>query len=83
MHILNDSTASEEYITPSTAGMAEIRQHIQENTKIANELMYNLTNAAANSSGEALRIRIGSKIQDLIGLISNIRRWNYFNIRIN
>jgi hypothetical protein len=52
--------------------MDEIRQHIQENTSLANELMYNLTNVAANSSGEALKIRISSKMQDLIGLLKNI-----------
>lgn len=52
--------------------MNEIRQHIQENTSLANELMYNLTNVAANSSGEALKIRISSKMQDLIGLLKNI-----------
>lgn len=72
VHLLNDDTAQEYYVTPSTAGMDEIRQHIQENTSLANELMYNLTNVAANSSGEALKIRISSKMQDLIGLLKNI-----------
>lgn len=72
VHLLNDDTANEFYVTPSTQGMTEIRQHIQENTSLANELMYNLTNVAANSSGEALKIRISSKMQDLIGLIKNV-----------
>lgn len=74
VHILNDDTAQEYYVTPSTQGMAEIKQHIQENLNLANEMMYNLTNAAANSSGEALRIRISSKMQDLVGLIKNVGR---------
>lgn len=72
VHLLNDDTANEFYVTPSTQGMAEIKQHIQENIALANEMMYNLTNAAANSSGEALKIRITSKMQDLVGLVKNI-----------
>lgn len=72
VHIINDESAQEYYVTPSTQGMTEIKAHIQENIAIANELMYNLTNVAANSSGESLKIRINSKMQDLIGLLKNI-----------
>jgi hypothetical protein len=72
VHILNDDTAQEYYVSPSTQGMAEIKQHILDNNALANEMMYNLTNVAANSSGEALKIRISSKMQDLIGLLKNI-----------
>lgn len=78
VHILNDDTAQEYYVTPSTAGMTEIKQHIIENKNLANEMMYNLTNVAANSSGEALKVRINSKMQDLIGLVKNIS--NRYNI---
>jgi hypothetical protein len=72
VHLLNDDTAQEYYVTPSTQGMAEIKQHILDNNTVANEMMYNLTNVAANSSGESLKIRISSKMQDLIGLLKNI-----------
>lgn len=72
VHILNDDTAQEYYVSPSTQGMTEIKQHILDNNALANEMMYNLTNVAANSSGEALKIRISSKMQDLIGLLKNI-----------
>lgn len=72
VHLLNDDTAQEYYVTPSTQGMTEIKQHILDNNALANEMMYNLTNVAANSSGEALKIRITSKMQDLIGLLKNI-----------
>jgi hypothetical protein len=72
VHVLNDDSAQEYYVTPSTQGMTEIKQHILDNNALANELMYNLTNVAANSSGEALKIRISSKMQDLIGLLKNI-----------
>lgn len=72
VHILNDDTAQEYYVSPSTQGMAEIKQHILDNNAIVNEMMYNLTNVAANSSGESLKIRISSKMQDLIGLLKNI-----------
>ena len=72
VHVLNDASADEFYVTPSTQGMAEIKAHIAENTALAQDLMYNLTNVAANSSGESLKIRISSKMQDLIGLLKNI-----------
>lgn len=72
IHVLNDENAQEYYVTPSTAGMAEIKSHILENCSLANELMYNLTNVASNSSGESLKIRINSKLQDLVGLIKVI-----------
>ena len=39
----------------------------EEYAALAQDLMYNLTNVAANSSGESLKIRISSKMQDLIG----------------
>lgn len=72
VHILNDSTAKEYYVTPSVAGMSEIREHIQQNNQLANQLMYSLTNVAANSSGEALKIRLSSKFTDLVALVKNI-----------
>lgn len=72
VHVLNDDTAQEYYVTPSTTGMSEIKQHILDNNAIANEMMYNLTNVAANSSGESLKIRINAKMQDLVGLLKNI-----------
>ena len=74
VHILNDETADEYYVTPSTQGMNEIKEHIQENNVLIQEMMYSLTNAAANSSGEALKIRISTKMQDLVGLIKNVGR---------
>lgn len=74
VHVLNDETAQEYYVTPSTQGMTEIKQHIQENNVLIQEMMYSLTNAAANSSGEALKIRISTKMQDLVGLIKNVGR---------
>lgn len=74
VHVLNDDTANEFYVTPSTQGMVEIKQHIQENNALIKDMMYSLTNAAANSSGEALKIRISTKMQDLVGLIKNIGR---------
>ena len=72
VHVLNDANANEFYVTPSIQGIAEIKSHIAENTALAQDLMYNLTNVAANSSGESLKIRISSKMQDLIGLLKNI-----------
>ena len=72
VHVLNDSNADEFYVTPSIQGISEIKAHIAENTALAQDLMYNLTNVAANSSGESLKIRISSKMQDLIGLLKNI-----------
>ena len=72
VHVLNDETAQEYYVTPSTQGMAEIKAHILDNNTLAAEMMYSLTQVAANSSGEALKIRISSKMQDLVGLIKNI-----------
>lgn len=72
VHLLNDDTAQEYYVTPSTAGMSEIKEHIKENTALAQDMMYSLINASANSSGESLKVRISTKTQDLIGLVKNI-----------
>ena len=74
VHLLNDDTSQEYYVTPSTAGMTEIKDHLQENNSLIKEMMYSLTNAAANSSGEALKIRISTKMQDLVGLVKNVGR---------
>ena len=52
--------------------MSEIKEHIKENTALAQEMMYSLINASANSSGESLKVRISTKTQDLIGLVKNI-----------
>ena len=72
VHVLNDESASEEYVTPSTNGMSEIKQHINENNALIDAMNYSLLNAAANSSGDALAFRISVKCADLISLINNI-----------
>lgn len=72
IHVLNDESASEEYVTPSTNGMDEIKKHINENNNLMNAMEYSLLNAGANSSGEALQFRISVKCADLVALIKNI-----------
>ena len=72
VHLLRDDTAQEYYVTPSTAGMAEIKEHIQQNNELISNMQYSLLNASANSSGEALQFRIAVKVTDLIGLVKNI-----------
>lgn len=72
IHVLNDETANEEYVTPSTSGMDEVKKHIAENNTLIDGMNYSLLNAAANSSGDALAFRVSVKCADLISLIKNI-----------
>lgn len=72
IHVLNDDTAQEYYVTPSTAGMSEIKEHIKDNNTLIDAMTYSLINAAANASGQSLKFRIAVKVADLIALIKNI-----------
>ena len=72
VHVLNDESASESFLTPSTAGMDEIKKHIEENNNLIDSMQYSLLNAGANASGESLQFRISVKCADLISLIKNI-----------
>lgn len=72
IHVLNDESADEQYLTPSTNGMTEIKDHIKENNILIDQMNYNLLNAGANSAAEALQFRIAVKVADLVALINNI-----------
>lgn len=72
IHVINDESAKEEYLTPSTNGISEIKDHIKENNDLIDAMTYNLLNAGANSAAEALQFRIAVKVADLVQLIKNV-----------
>lgn len=72
VHVLNDASANEFYVTPSTAGISEIKEHINQNNQLLDAMQYSLLNTSANSSGEALEFRISVKCSDLINLIKTV-----------
>ena len=72
LHILNDETADEEYLTPSTNGMDEVKKIINDNNLLMDQMQYSLLNAGANSAAEALQFRISVKVADLVALVKNI-----------
>ena len=72
IHVINDESASEEYLTPSVNGMDEIKKHMTENNALIDGMNYNLLNAGANSAAEALQFRIAVKVCDLVALIKNV-----------
>lgn len=72
IHVLNDPNANEFYVTPSTAGITEIKEHINQNNELLNAMQYSLLNASANSSGEALQFRISVKCSDLVNLVKTV-----------
>jgi hypothetical protein len=72
IHVLNDDTAEEYYVTPSTQGISEIKEHIDQNNALINEMQFSLLNSSANSSGEALQFRIAVKCSDLINLLKSV-----------
>jgi hypothetical protein len=81
IHVLNDETADEYYVTPSTTGISEIKEHLNQNNELINEFQFSLLNSSANSSGEALQFRIAVKCSDLVNLLKSVRKWNNFNFR--
>ena len=72
IHVLNDDSAQEYYVTPSTTGMAEIKEHINQNQQLIDTMQYSLLNAGDNSSGESLKFRIAVKCSDLVNLVKNV-----------
>lgn len=72
IHVLNDDSAQEYYVTPSTAGMTEIKQHINQVQQLIDTMQYSLLNAGDNASGESLKFRIAVKCSDLVNLVKNV-----------
>lgn len=72
IHVLNDDSAQEYYVTPSTTGMAEIKEHINQLQQLIDTMQYSLLNAGDNSSGESLKFRIAVKCSDLVNLVKNV-----------
>lgn len=72
IHVLNDETAEEYYVTPSTAGLTEIKEHINQVQGLIDSMQYSLLHAGDNSSGESLKFRIAVKCSDLVNLVKNI-----------
>lgn len=72
VHLFSKADAKEEYIAPSVAGI-QLQQEKYETMKDeAENFMINLLDSSANSSGEALALKISDKTNSLIAVVKNV-----------
>ena len=72
INVIQDSSAKAEYASPSFGGI-QIQQNVLEQMKSeAQSMIFSILNAAGNSSGDALAIRLQAATLNLVSITKNI-----------
>lgn len=72
VNVIQDSSAKAEYASPSFGGI-QIQQNVLEQMKAeAQSMIFSILNAAGNSSGDALAIRLQAATLNLVSITKNI-----------